>query len=494
MIEDGRHIADHSTLTARICIVGSGAAGITLAWHLQNQYKDKEIILLDSGRDFDAKLPYNPELMYVDKKRLYTGNNKGIFANNEPEFLTRPHYRGQSPSERELYFGGTTTHWGGQCRPLHDSVFQGQDGYPAWPIDYCDLKNYYDQAADFCKLPSRDFSAKHWADVLKVEVPDLDDFEVAMYQFMGEDYLNFAKREVDGETLDTTQKIRVIRNATLLEIKHQCGHVQSVKVGSMTMDEPPKAATEFEVKADAFVLASGAVANARLMLLSDVGNDHDNVGRYFMCHPLSHNTVDFYNTSYLTDPELYLMQGRDRNGQAWRSPEGVTVTGRFIPDPKLAAAKGIGLCWFWADSSEHLFEQSANRDSRISLTPPEQTDDVFGQRLTSADWQFTDREENTFKETKKLFEKAVDNRGGRVVIRDWDTVKKRVVVNGHHIGTTRMSDKAEDGVVDKDLRCHGLDNFYVAGSSVFPSAGISNPTFTIIALSIRLAAHLKCAV
>lgn len=56
-----------------------------------------------------------------------------------------------------------------------------------------------------------------------------------------------------------------------------------------------------------------------------------------------------------------------------------------------------------------------------------------------------------------------------------------------------MSDKPEEGVVDANLKVHSLDNFYVAGASVFPTAAISNPTFTIIALSIRLAERLSQA-
>ncbi|HEY1137759.1 MAG TPA: GMC family oxidoreductase [Xanthomonadaceae bacterium] len=67
---------------------------------------------------------------------------------------------------------------------------------------------------------------------------------------------------------------------------------------------------------------------------------------------------------------------------------------------------------------------------------------------------------------------------------------QQLTVNGHHIGTTRMSTDPAGGVVNADLKVHSLDNLYVAGSSVFPSAGISNPTFTIITLSIRLADHL----
>jgi choline dehydrogenase-like flavoprotein len=49
----------------------------------------------------------------------------------------------------------------------------------------------------------------------------------------------------------------------------------------------------------------------------------------------------------------------------------------------------------------------------------------------------------------------------------------------------------EDGVVDQNLKVHGVDNLYVAGSSVFPTAGIPNPTMTIITLSIRLAEHIQ---
>ncbi|HEX5451187.1 MAG TPA: GMC family oxidoreductase, partial [Candidatus Limnocylindrales bacterium] len=61
----------------------------------------------------------------------------------------------------------------------------------------------------------------------------------------------------------------------------------------------------------------------------------------------------------------------------------------------------------------------------------------------------------------------------------------------HHMGTTRMADDPADGVVDRDLKVHGTDNLYVAGSSVFPTGiGYSNPTLTILALALRLADHL----
>jgi len=61
----------------------------------------------------------------------------------------------------------------------------------------------------------------------------------------------------------------------------------------------------------------------------------------------------------------------------------------------------------------------------------------------------------------------------------------------HHMGTTRMSSDPKRGVVDPDCRVHGVANLYVAGSSVFPTCGNANPTWTIVAMALRLAEHLE---
>ncbi len=61
----------------------------------------------------------------------------------------------------------------------------------------------------------------------------------------------------------------------------------------------------------------------------------------------------------------------------------------------------------------------------------------------------------------------------------------------HHLGTTRMHDDPRQGVVDRDCRVHGIDNLYIAGSSVFPTAGTGTPTMMIIAMALRLADHLR---
>jgi choline dehydrogenase-like flavoprotein len=60
-----------------------------------------------------------------------------------------------------------------------------------------------------------------------------------------------------------------------------------------------------------------------------------------------------------------------------------------------------------------------------------------------------------------------------------------------HMGTTRMHDDPKRGVVDANCRVHGIENLFIAGSSVFTTSGAANPTFTILALTFRLADHLQ---
>jgi glucose dehydrogenase len=58
------------------------------------------------------------------------------------------------------------------------------------------------------------------------------------------------------------------------------------------------------------------------------------------------------------------------------------------------------------------------------------------------------------------------------------------------MGTTRMGQDAATSVVDPDCRVHDVPNVYIAGASLFPTGGSVNPTFTLAALSARLARHI----
>jgi choline dehydrogenase-like flavoprotein len=72
-----------------------------------------------------------------------------------------------------------------------------------------------------------------------------------------------------------------------------------------------------------------------------------------------------------------------------------------------------------------------------------------------------------------------------------DEVFEQSMTSYHHMGTTRMHTDPRQGVVDADCRVHDMSNLYVAGSSVFPTCGQVNPTLNLVAVTIRLADHIK---
>ncbi|MBV9992140.1 MAG: GMC family oxidoreductase [Alphaproteobacteria bacterium] len=493
MIRNGKDIPDGTVIETQVCIVGSGPAGITAAWYLQKA--GIKVTLIEGSRDF-RDTNYIPEASWPDKELLYNGTADGLFATNERDFLIRPYAYNTSPSERERVFGGTSTHWGGQSRPLDPVTFEKRAYFPGWPINRQDLDPYYAKAAALCLLDP-DFSAEHWAEVLDSDAPHLDGFDTEMYQFIGPNYKVFSTRPFEGPGGITIGESAadVILNASLLEMNHAQGVVDSLRVASM--DDRSKKATEFTIKAGIVVLACGAVANAQQMLLSNVGNEYDQVGRYFIGHPIAQygNTIVSIDGTYLTPSEKRFMDGDtlagSRSGGAWVGKSGETVEGRFSPNAEQQRALGIGSCWFWAYNGQYYFELAPDPDSRVTLA--DTLDPVFGQRQTRITWKLSDRDEETYNQTTRLFTQAVAKRHATVTVASWDFLKSKLMVNGHHIGITRMSDDPKQGVVDKNLKVHSLHNLYVAGSSVFPTAGISNPTFTIITLSIRLAEHLIAA-
>jgi choline dehydrogenase-like flavoprotein len=91
----------------------------------------------------------------------------------------------------------------------------------------------------------------------------------------------------------------------------------------------------------------------------------------------------------------------------------------------------------------------------------------------------------------EIFGDAVRGAGVGTVISTVGREKSAIFGNWHHLGTTRMHPDPARGVVDENCRVHEMTNLYIAGGSVFPTGGYANPSLTIVALSLRLADHLR---
>jgi len=137
-------------------------------------------------------------------------------------------------------------------------------------------------------------------------------------------------------------------------------------------------------------------------------------------------------------------------------------------------------------------EQIPNPESRVTLSDEK---DALGLRRVRLKWQLSDLDKYGIRRAHELLALEVGRSGfGR--LRFELPEHEEEILHGagggnHHLGTTRMSEDPKTGVVDADCRLYGLHNFYVAGSSVFPTGGSANPTLTIVALSLKLADHLK---
>jgi choline dehydrogenase-like flavoprotein len=125
--------------------------------------------------------------------------------------------------------------------------------------------------------------------------------------------------------------------------------------------------------------------------------------------------------------------------------------------------------------------------------------DELGLRRCRANWTPAEDDINNTVDFNSRFGALVGASGlGRVQVVDgldreeiFSNLVRQSSGGGHQMGTTRMSNDSSTGVVDANLKVHGVENLYCAGSSVFPTFSWVNPTMTIVALSIRLAAHLS---
>jgi choline dehydrogenase-like flavoprotein len=533
MFIDARSLAAKTVVQTGVCIIGAGAAGITLARSLRTA--GFPVVLLESGDlDFDP-----------DTQDLEAGDLAGI-----------PNY----PLDvcRLRFFGGTTNHWAGTCRPLDPADFEPRPAIPlsGWPLKRDDLLAYYRQAQDLCQLGPFDYDPATWIGKTGQTGPKFDPTRLRTAIFQISPPTRFGQTYREDLRQSETVTVYLNANAVDLEANATASAVESVKVA--TLGGP-----NFSVRAKYVVLATGGLENARILLLSrgvqaaGLGNTYDLVGRYFMDHPYfsSAGIAQFA----IADPSLpLLLLGVDSpvtnafatlaigeplqaggpsstNGIAGfqilcrpmqRIVHGVdslktvagalrhfsvpahlwehlgnilhdrdvvadsiyrTLTGRrtspFVSDQANAPVVGT--------SFDILVEQTPNPASRVTLSTAR---DALGQNRIVLDWQLTEIERRTYRRAQELIGLEFGRLGiGRVNARKlpeggWPA---DLLGANHHMGTTRMSNDPKTGVVDADGRIHGVNNLYVAGSSVFPTSGYANPTLTIVALALRLGDEIR---
>lgn len=511
---DARKLENNTVVEGDICIVGAGAAGITLA--LQFIGSPLKIILLEGGG-----FEYEPAM-----QDLYRGKSVGL-----------SYY--SLESSRLHYFGGTTGHWAGYCSQYDDIDFKKRDWVPGsgWPLTREDLEPYYKKAAEILELNT----SLPDENTLKSSLPfDRNILKDKMWYFSPP--VRFGKKYRDAIVNAPNIDLYTYANVTEIICNESVTSVTELTVKN-------NAGRRHEVRAKKVILACCAIQNARLLLASNnqsakgLGNNNDLVGRYFMEH-LEMNaadlflskpaSLDLYRLQFFytkSRAELVLTENRQKelailNGTVALDPVAATTennatketdterqrertTDTTASDPA-ASLKGWENAEKYYESGKYLkekflrakqymlftrMEQSPNPASRIMLGDDK---DALGMQRVVLNWQLTPLEKKSYRKLIETVGIAFGATGsGRVRLHEWlhdesDVSWPEHLAGGwHHMGTTRMNSSSGEGVVNENCRVHGINNLYIAGSSCFPTAGSANPTFTIVAMTLRLADHLK---
>lgn len=532
MLADTRRLEEGNVIETGVCVIGAGAAGITLALELEKQGIDA--VVLESGG-------FRPDEPTRD---LYRGENVGL----PYEF---------SDGCRSRFLGGSSNCWGGWCRPLDEADFLKREWIPysGWPFGKSELAPYYERTHDVLKLGPLNYDAAYWEsaigrrDVRRVPlttgavVDKVSQFSPPMR--FGKYYRSELKRAA---------KVRVLlyANATEIETNKSASAVTRVRVRTLS-------GRSVWVSARLFVLAAGGIENARLLLASNstqaagLGNGNDVVGRYYMDHPrLLHGKITFKDQwrgnrlydikhhyqnraiaahgtkiacqfalteetqreeqisnsriwlcSIFSDKDTQVAQalikikrgltGETQDNFSWPREMGTLVgnpgeTTRFLAERFLRPRFLMTNVKFQA-----IVEPVPDPDSRVTLAAER---DALGMNRVRVNWRMGEIEKRTFDRGFQYVAEELQRNGvadvtmeAPVTGRDWSTLLGELPYPSgtwHHMGSTRMHDSPKLGVVDRNCQVHGVGNLYIAGSSVFPTCGANFPTITLVALALRL--------
>ena len=521
LISDIREFPAGNEFQADICIVGSGPAGLTLATELANTRMS--VLVLESG-GADGEHPFAAAL-------------------NEIESIGAPRVMEQT-KVRNRVLGGSSHTWSGRCAPFDAIDYETRPWLPCsgWPIGPGDVEPFLPRAAEYLGMLPLDGSRELLGELdLKPRLAggDFPDLRSVFWQFSrhARDCVRFGPRFVQ---LDAPN-IQVFVHATVTHIHTS---ENGARVESLEVAGP--GGKRRTVKSRCFVLCGGGIENARMLLASNrrnprgVGNARDQVGRFLMDHPRA--TIGTFApeavpalqpeflplrlpsgariqqgfslsfeaqrqeqllncaawlTLHIADDDVWQALGRMRRDRGRVRLSRAAVVARSGPQAVLGAwrkLRGRPL----PRRSKHLdldvmVEQTPDPDSRIRLSSRR---DALGVPLSEIDWRVGEAERRTVLRLGHAVHAALEQADLPTPelagwMRDRQPADAAFHDPAHPIGTTRMAACPCHGVVDMHQQVFGIENLYIAGSSVFPTGSHANPTLMIVALSLRLAERLK---
>ena len=471
---DAQSLPAGTALRGDVCVIGAGPAGLTLATALAERGVD--VLLLESG---GVRVEGDVQTL-----------NEGAVVGDAYAGLRQTRARA---------LGGTAHLWntlvdgeaGAKYAPLDAIDFDIDPRRPlsGWPLRCDNLDAYYERARNVCSLG-------RWP-ATSVPQPELcNGIENRVYQ------LGSAKPFTERlpKQLLRASNARMLTHATVCRLELSTSRT---RVTEASVFSPHGRAT---ISAGTFVLAAGAIENARLLLLSAPhegvapGNHSGWVGRCFMEHPRDSAMTLLVATSVNVDSLSFydVHAGLD---------DGI-VCGYIALQSHAVRELGAGNAWItllplhtgrygWASRGKGRgrtdafrlvvnLEQQPQSDNRITLASGA-TDD-YGLARAELHWRWRPGEQTALETLREYVARRFRESGLGIVAYEPGVAPDPNA--HHHAGTTRMHADPDHGVVDPDARVYGVENLYVAGASVFPTAGVANPTLTIVAMALRLADHL----
>ena len=523
MIKDFSEFEDQAVIAADVCIVGAGAAGITIAKEfIASRFT---VVMLESG----GLLPE------ADTQKLY-----------ESEFVGLSH--SFLPVARVRVFGGTTTLWGGQALRFDDFDFLKRNWVPfsGWPFGREQLEPYYQRSAAVLQVRTP-VSYGDLCASFGVSSTQFDAAKLGMLCSQWSPRPNFGAeyRQEIKESRNVTTVLHA--NVTGITTNRAATLVESIQFRTL-------AGKHGTAKARFYIICAGAIETARLLLASDqiessgVGNKNDLVGRFYQEHPMiwygelrtanRERMQDMFESFYRHGLKYFPILSLSGNYQQERQILNIqgSITFEDTPDSAITAMKTLYgaaitrkhpgprelrrlIVNALTDPAEFLrltyrfgiqkragtpnrgpitfggqCEMAPNPESRVTLS---QHRDQLGMRRVVLDWRLGELERRTASE----FIQVIASEFERLGLATYDLAQASSLSgpnwthmahdSAHHMGTTRMHESAEFGVVDANCQVHGIANLYIGSSSVFPTSSRSNPTMTILALCIRIADHVK---